>query len=130
MSIRTWFADQLRTDWASIPELSVVRVIATERALDTIAEPTALIRLKRMEREPKAPLSTRRVGLLLTLISPYIDLDRAGDQVEELIEAAMTYLGPRFPHDAAEVVGYADRLAADIPVTIIAAETAAPTEEN
>jgi len=130
MSIRTWFADQLRTDWASIPELAGVRVIATERALDTIAEPTALIRLKRMEREPKAPLSTRRVGLLLTLISPYIDLDRAGDQVEELIEAAMTYLGPRFPHDAAEVVGYADRLAADIPVTIIAAETAAPTEEN
>lgn len=132
MSVRTDFADMLRTAWAEIPELAGVRVIATERELDTVTEPTALIRLKRVGREPSAPLKHRRIGLLVTLICPHVDLDLADDELEELIAAALDYFGPRFIHEDAELVGYGSRLAADIPVNIIASPEApepAP-EEN
>lgn len=119
MSIRKQIEELFQTDWASIPVLKDLRVIATERELDSVDQPTALIRIKRMEREPSAPMSARRVGLLLTIISEHVDLDEAGDDLEDYAEVAMEYLSTRFMHDPVEVVGYGDRLAIDIPLTII-----------
>jgi hypothetical protein len=118
MSARTDFAEAVRTDWAQLPALSGVHVIATESELDELDRPTALIRLRSIGRGPVAPMSTRVVSLLLTLISPHVDADRAADQIEELGDAALDYLGPRYLHDLAEVVGYGDRLALDIPLSI------------
>jgi hypothetical protein len=130
MSVRTDVAALLKADWAEIPELAELRVIATERNLDKLTQPTALIRLKSIGREPSAPLKARRVDLLLTLISEHIDLDLAGDDLEEFAAAALDYLGPRFVHDPAEVVGYGERLAVDIPLHIIASpEAPAPEPE-
>ncbi|TQJ31949.1 hypothetical protein [Microbacterium sp. SLBN-146] len=130
MSVRKQIADQLRADWAEIPNLANVRVIGTERTIDRLDQPTALLRLRTIERLPQAPLAGRNVGLLLTLISEREDLDLAGDDIEELTEAVLTYLGPRYKHDRAEVVGYGDRLAVDIPLTIIAVAETAPTPEE
>lgn len=123
MSVRSDFADQLRADWAEIPALSGVTVVATERALDDVTKPTALVRQKTVARLPQAPLTSRNVGLLLTLISPLLDLDKAGDQLDDLIDATFAYLGPRFKHEEASAVGYGERLAYDIPVTVIATTT-------
>lgn len=120
MSIRHDFASQLTVDWATIPALEGVRVVATEREIDELEVPTCLVRLNGVGRAPSAPVSHRNVTLLLTLISPHLDMDLAGDEIEELIDAALDYLDTRFLHDDANVVGYNNRLAADIPVTILA----------
>lgn len=129
MSIRKEVEQILKTDWADIPALAGVRIIASERALDTLDVPTALIRLKRIEREPSAPLASRRFHLLLTLISEHVDMDMAGDDLEELTAEALDYLGTKFLHEPAEIVGYADRLAADIPLIVIASPEAPQPEE-
>jgi len=113
---------QFETDWATIPALADLRVIATERSLDDTTQPTALIRTKSYDRNPAAPVSHRNVGLLLTLISPHTDLDRAGDQLDDITTAALDYLDTRFAHEQATSVAYADRLAFDIPFTVIASK--------
>lgn len=122
MSVRTELAEQLTTDWADIPTLAVLRVVTTERELDDIQTPTALLRTNTIGKAPTAPNSHRHVGLLLSLISPHLDLDRAADELDELVSAALDYLDPRFLHDDATVVGYGNRLAFDIPITVLAAK--------
>lgn len=122
MSVRKAVEAQLQADWGDIPELVALRVIATERELDDITQPTALIRAKSYDRTAAAPQSHRNVGLLLTLISPYLDLDRAGDQLDAITPAALDYLDTRYSHEAATAVGYGSRLAFDIPFTVIASK--------
>lgn len=122
MTIAKDMEAQLTTDWAAIPALAVLRVIATERGLDDITQPTALIRTKSYDRTPAAPQSHRNVGLLLTLISPHKDLDRAGDQLDNITTAALDYLDTRFSHEQATSVGYDACLAFDIPFTVIASK--------
>lgn len=122
MSVRKATEAAIKADWAAIPALAGVRVVATERELDDIQDPTALIRGKSIDRTPAAPLTHRNVGLLLTLISPHMDLDLAGDQLDEIAAAALDYLDPRYSHEPATVVGYGSRLAYDIPFTVIASK--------
>ena len=124
MSVRTDVAAQLTTDWAAIPALAGLRVVATERALDDIQRPTALLRQSKIARTPSAPNSHRTVTMLLTIISPHLDLDKAGDQLDTLVTAALDYLDPRFIHDDADAVAYASRLAYDISISIIARKDA------
>ena len=120
MSVRTDFEAELTAAWAGIPELAALRVIATERDLDDIQRPTALIRQKRIARTPTLPNSHRTTTLLLTLISPHLNLDKALDQLDEFVHAALDYISPRYTHDEAEIVGYGARLAYDVNVQIIA----------
>ncbi|MCR2785435.1 MULTISPECIES: hypothetical protein [unclassified Microbacterium] len=130
MTVRKELEALLQEDWAEIPELADFRVIATERGLDVIEQPTVLIRMTSIQREPSAPQVSRRVELVLTLISPLLDLDEAGDQLEEVTLAALDYLGPRFIHGTASVVGYNANLAVDIPLTIIAGSPVTAPEEE
>lgn len=120
MSVRSDFEAELTEAWADIPALASVRVIATERPLDDIQRPTALIRQQSIARTPTVPNSHRTVTLLLTLISPHLDLDKAADQLDELVGAALDYISPRYSHDDAELADYGKRLAYDIRVPIIA----------
>lgn len=120
MSVRTDLAAKLRNDWRTIPALAGVRVVATERALDDIKTPTALIRQTSIGKSPDMPYSHRQVGILLTLISAHTDMERAGNQMDNLVPAALDYLDTRFLHDDATAVGYGQRLAYDIPITVLA----------
>jgi hypothetical protein len=121
VSLRKDLADTIRSDWASVPTLADFRVIATERELDDIQVPTALIRQRTIVRTPGLPLSHRDVGMILTLISPHTDLDRAADQLDEPVLAALDYLD-QYQHEGATQVGYLDRLAYDLPFTVITAK--------
>lgn len=123
LSVRKSVEAMLKTDFADIPELAELRVIATERNLDTPQQDTALIRQRSLRRLPEAPLSHRRVGMLLTIISAREDFDRAGDDLDEYVPAALNYLDKRFaPPDEATSVLYEDRLAYDIPFSVIASK--------
>lgn len=113
---------QFSADWASVPVLAKVKCVATEKAIDTPKVPTLVIRQTSIGRNPQAPLSHRNVGILLTIVSPHEDMDRAGVQLSELVEALLDYLDTRYAHEDATQVGYLDRLAYDIPTTVIAAK--------
>jgi hypothetical protein len=60
--------------------------------------------------------------LLLTLISPFEDFDKAGDDLDALVYAALDYLDTRYIHEDATAVMYGDRLAYDIPFTVTASK--------
>ena len=124
MSVRSGMADTMRTDWVAIPDLAGVRVIATQRALDEPSKPTALITSRFLTKSPNLPNSYRHVGLMLTLISPHTDLDKAQDQLDVIAEASLDYLEVQ-PHvldiDPATTVGWdSSRLAFEIPFTVLA----------
>lgn len=121
MTVRADTAAQLTTDWADIPALAGLRVIATERPLDDVKVPTALIRWKTVTPFPQAPQAARNVGLLLVLISPHQNADDAADQLDGWTEAALDYLDTHIPHGDAEVTGWTgSRLAVEIPLTVTA----------
>lgn len=122
MSIRKDTATKFADDWKDIPALAGVRVIATERELDDVTKPTALIRQKTIARTPEAPQSHRNIGLLVTFISSHTDLDKAADQLDAIVAAALDYLDLEFRHEEATAVGYASRLAYDLPFTVIASK--------
>lgn len=122
MSVRDDIRAQFQTDWADNPNLDGVRVVVAERELGDIREPVALIRQKSIGKESSAPLSHRRVGMLLTIISPRDDADAAADELDTLVFAALDYLDPKYLHDDAEAVGYNNRFAYDIPFTVIASK--------
>lgn len=108
----------LQADWAGIPALAGVRVIATERQLGVPTKPTALIRQKTIKRLPELPQSHRGHGILVTLISVYEDFDKAADELDVLVPAALGYFDTRYEHDGATSVLFVDRLAYDIPLRI------------
>jgi hypothetical protein len=124
MSVRKEVEALLKDAWKNDPVLSAFRVIATERALDDIKEPTALLRIDSVTRLPEAPLSQRTVNIRLTLISPHQDVDLAADELDEAVDAALDYLDKSFSHDEATTVNYGNRLAFDIPLHIIARKDA------
>lgn len=115
---------ELKVAFAAIPALAGVRVIATEKQLDEVTQPTALLRVKSTARSREAPNSHRDVGLLLTLISQYEDEDNAQDELDVLTDAALDYLDPNWRHGDAQNVSYGGtRLAVDIPITALAKRT-------
>lgn len=95
-------------------------MVSTRRALGEIKQPTALVTQTRIGRAAEAPLSHWKVQLLLTIISPHLDLGRAADQLDDLVVAALTDLDTRFLHDDATEVEFDNRLAYDIPLSVLA----------
>lgn len=119
--VRHDFGQKLAAAWANIPALAALDVVVTEKPLGDIRKPTALIRNKSVGPEPAAPQSHRRVGLLLTLVHPSADLDKAADELDAFTWATLDYLYKRYVHDEAQTVAYGTRyIAVDIPVTVIA----------
>ncbi|MDL9978847.1 hypothetical protein [Microbacterium candidum] len=111
----------MSTDWAAIPALSKFHVRATEKALDDIRKPTALIRQQSIAVSKAAPVSHSDVGILVTLISHFQDPDMAADALEDAVPAALEYYRTHYVQtETATAVAYANRSAYDIPVTVIA----------
>lgn len=110
----------LRALWAEDADLSEVRVIATERELDDIRQRTIVIRQTGITRAPEAQ-GLWEVSLAMAAVSPHLDLDRAADELDNLVQDvldALTALG--IAHEGATSVAYANRLAYDIPLTVYA----------
>lgn len=123
MSARSEFAEALEAAWADIPALAGVRVIATEREIDLPSTPTFIIRSKTIARSAEAPLSHRDIGLLGSLVSPHADLDKAQDQLDDLVDAVLDHLDTFCRHGDATTAAWNDsRLAFDIPITILASK--------
>lgn len=122
MGVRNQLGDSLVTDWADLAPLDVVRVVVSERIQDRFTTPTLLVRIRSIDRNAAAPQSHRDYGLLLTLISDRENADAAADQLDPILVAVLDYLDPRYTHEPATAVMYGNRLAYDIPITVIASK--------
>lgn len=122
MSVARDIAARAELDWAGHPTLSEVRIVASEKVIDTPRVPTVILRQTSIGRCPELPLSHRNVGVLLTIVSPHQDMDKAGEQLFSLVDAILDYLDRLYAHEDATQVAYLDRLAYDIPLTAIAAK--------
>jgi hypothetical protein len=120
VSIRADLAAKFRNDWRSHPVLRGVRVVCQESGLGDVKVPTVLIRQNRIGKAPAAPSSHWAVGMLATVVTKHTDPDNGANELDRLVPAILTYLDTRFMHDDAEAVAYANRLAYDIPCTILA----------
>lgn len=121
MSIRASLAAKLRNDWRNHPTLKGVRVVATERNVGAIQAPTVLIRQKSIGKAKAAPNSHWSVGMLLTVITRHTDPEKGATELDTIVPAVLAYLDTTFQHDDADAVAYGpDRLAYDIPTTVLA----------
>ncbi|GAB6856471.1 hypothetical protein [Microbacterium xylanilyticum] len=115
MSVVTELEASLKTEFPALV------VTATEGPLQDVRKLTLLIRRKSVDVFPGAPLSHRNVGVLLTLISPLLDLDAAAEQLDDGVLPVLDWLDSRYLHEPASLVGWnGSRLAYDIPATITA----------
>ncbi len=121
MSIRADLAAKLRNDWRTHPTLKRVRVVSTERGLGTITTPTVLIRQKSIGKAKEMPNSHWAVGMMLTVITRHTDPEKGASELDDIVPAALAYLDKAFIHEDATAVGWGtDRLAYDIPTTVLA----------
>lgn len=117
--IATTLAAQIAADWADIPALAGLRVIAAERNVD-ITRPTAILRQKRIMRFPEAPKTHRQAEMLLTIVSDRDDFDSAADDLDGWVYPALDYFDTSVrPPEDAEAVEYNKRLGYDISFTVI-----------
>lgn len=124
MTVGTKLADHLRTAWEEDEVLSTFRVIATERALDVIEEPTFLLRLQGVSRLQAAPLTKRRYEFTANIISPRLDLDEAIEELEEWIELLLPDLGKRLSIGPITIVSHFGFLAAELTLYTVAGDPA------
>ncbi|PTT22615.1 hypothetical protein DBR36_01525 [Microbacterium sp. HMWF026] len=124
MSVRKEVAAKLAADWKTIPALAGLRVKATENLPDAIHEDLALIRQTSMGRAPQSPQGAWTVKLTLSIFSAHEDLDRAAEDLDGYVEAALEYLPKNFLHEDAELAKYENRLVYLIPLTITAKKEA------
>lgn len=86
MSLRSDLADYLATVVAGTEGMEDVRVVRSVRALGEINRPTIILKTDSYEKLPEAPLK-KRVGLFTaTLVSSHQDIDKAEDQLDDLLE--------------------------------------------
>lgn len=121
MSIRAELAANLRNAWKNHPTLKVVRVVSTERNIGVVTRPTVLIRQKSIGKAKEAPNSYWAVGMLLTVISRHTDPEKGATELDDIVPAILAHLDKTYQHEDAEAVAYgSERLAYDIPTTVLA----------
>lgn len=119
--MRTAIADYIRTLVAEYPALSGIKVVDSIRDLGQITAPTIVVKTDSYEKLAVAPLSKRQGNFTLTLISKHQDIDRAEDELDDLLELLLPALiTSGVVWQSATQVGYGDsNLAYDITVTSI-----------
>lgn len=113
-------ADKLREDWAAVPALAGLTVLAAERNVD-ISSATAILRQVSIGRFPEAPKTHRTAEVVLTIVSPREDFDRAAADLDGWVFAALDYLDVQYrpPEEARSVLYVNKYLAYDITFTVI-----------
>lgn len=92
MSSRSSLIAYLEPVIAAAPGLEAVRVVRTVRATDKLSKPTLIVRTNTFEKLPAAPLSSMLGRFTLCLVSPHTDVERAEDQLDDLLEILLPLL--------------------------------------
>jgi hypothetical protein len=119
--IRQQLADAIKSGLTNARRF---RIVSDEKAVARIERPLIRVSQKGFARTPEAPLRNLTVRFNVRVTSPLADLDAAESQLNELVPEVLAVIEtiPRVKWTDAEKVldPDVDRLAYDIPLTIIA----------
>lgn len=122
MSNRDELIDYLKLQISTVPALDDIQVVKSVRSVDALNKVTLVVKTQQYEKLPQAPKSAILNGtFLLTLVSPLVDLDKAEDQLDDILEALLPLLfRATLNWTQASQVGFGDQyLAYDITLTSI-----------
>jgi hypothetical protein len=124
MSVRTAVGDYLAQVLAGTPGLESVKLVRSIRELGEISKPTLILKTESYVPTAAAPRTSRQGNFIATLVSPHRDLDRAEDQLDDLLELLLpALLTAGILWSDATQVGYGDsNLAYDIHISSILTE--------
>lgn len=77
---------------AGTPGLEGVEVVKSARGTDALNKPTLVIQTQGYDKLPAAPIKKRQGRFLATLVSPLRDLDKAEDQLDDLLDILLPAL--------------------------------------
>lgn len=120
VSIRSATVAYLTALVAATPGLQKVRVVPSPRDIGEISTPVLIVKVESLEKIPAAPKKLQ-ANFIATLVSAHRDIDRAEDELDDLVELiAPALLTAGLVWQDATQVGYGDsNLAYDIRFTSI-----------
>lgn len=92
MSTRHSIIARLHDLIAATPALADVRIIPTIRATDRLSKPSLIVRTNTIEKLLEAPIKQVMGTFTLVLVSPHTDLEKAEDQLDDLLDALLPAL--------------------------------------
>lgn len=121
MSLRTTMLDYLALVMGGTEGLENVRLVRSVRAVDELSTPILQVKTDSFEKLPEAPIRKRIGHFTATLVSPHQDVDKAEDQLDDLLEVLLPALFTfGLSYQDATQVSYGDQyLAYDIRIDTI-----------
>lgn len=122
MSSRSSLIDYLEPIIASTPGLESLRFIRSVRAVDQLGKnPILILKTDSIEVLPAAPRSAPLGRFTLVLVSPHLDVEKAEDQLDDLLEILLpTLFGAHVMWEKATQTAYDDQhLSYDIAIRSI-----------
>jgi non-ribosomal peptide synthetase component F len=121
MSTRDSLITYLQTVLDDTEGLGRIQLVKTPRAVDKLSRPALVVKTDSLEKLPAAPIGNMLGNFLLTLVSNHLDMEKAEDQLDDLLELLLPAL---FTHNIvwtrATQVGYDEQhIAYDIAVATI-----------
>jgi hypothetical protein len=121
MSTRDSLITYLQTVLDDTEGLGRVQLVKTPRAVDKLSRPALVVKTDSLEKLPAAPIGNMLGNFLLTLVSNHLDMEKAEEQLDELLELLLPAL---FTHNIvwtrATQVGYDEQhIAYDIAIATI-----------
>jgi hypothetical protein len=118
MTIKAETADYLRERMKDTDGLKDIRVVTSRRALGDVRSPVLIVTTQSYEKLPVAPKLIQG-NLMLTLVSPHQDVDKAEEDLESRFEtlSAALLAWSLFWTNATNVAYDEQRMALDITLT-------------
>jgi hypothetical protein len=92
MSARTALIEYLESVVASDVTLQDIRVVPTVRDVGELSKPVLIIKTNSLSKIPQAPRAGFLGNFTATLVSPFKDLERAEDDLEDRLEVLLPLL--------------------------------------
>lgn len=111
MSSRSSLIDYLEPIVAATPGLEDIRFIRSVRAVDQLGnKPILILKTDSIEVLPEAPRSSPLGRFTLVLVSPHVDVEKAEDQLDDLLEILLpTLFGAAVMWERATQTAYDDQ---------------------
>jgi hypothetical protein len=121
MSSRDSLIEALEPILADTEGLEGVRIVKSVRNIGALSQPNLIVKTDAFEINPAAPRSTAVGQFTLVLVSPHSDLDKAEDQLDDLLEILLpALLSYNMVWSRAEQTAFDDsHLSYDIAITAI-----------
>lgn len=92
MSTRDSLIEYLRTVLDDTAGLERIHLVKTPRNVDKLSRPTLVVKTDSLEKLPAAPIGNMLGNFTLGLVSNHLDMEKAEDQLDELLEILLPAL--------------------------------------